>query len=77
LLFYTDGYASYPDLEIRELKKCGVNFRFYCYCESSAETSLRRLCQDLDGKLNENVKTDQLGLELIAVMDVLRDQQQI
>jgi hypothetical protein len=77
LLFYTDGKASYPDFEIQELKTCGVNFLFHGYCEFYAEKNLRRICQELNGPLNENVKTDQLGLKLVAVMDGLRAQQQM
>jgi len=71
-LFYTDGWADYPDKEIRELNKSLINFRFYGYSESTAEHVFKMICKELRGQMNENVETEQVGNSFISVMDILK-----
>ncbi len=75
ILFYTDGWASYPQDEILSLKNCGINFRFYGYCEIQAERVFVKMCQELRGFMNENVQTEKIGNSFIAVMNTLRAHQ--
>jgi hypothetical protein len=57
------------------LNKCEINFRFYGYCETSAENIFKLMCRELRGFMNENVLTEQVRNSLIAVMDAIRAQQ--
>jgi hypothetical protein len=60
---------------VRELNSSGIDFRFYGYSETSAEPVFRMMCKELKGFMNENVQTEQIGTNFIAVMDAIRAQQ--